>query len=217
MNEQNILCFGDSNTWGYVPVSGERYARDVRWPGVMAAALGAGCHVIEEGLSGRTTVWDDPIEGDKNGARYLPACLASHQPLDLVILMLGTNDLKMRFSLSALDVAAGAERLLRNIQASASGRGGKSPAILLAAPPPIGASGTNGEPANDIDEMFQGGREKSLAFGNRFAALAQLCGCAFIDLGQYIAVDAADGIHYSAETHRVLGLAMAVAARGCLA
>ena len=208
MNEQNILCFGDSNTWGYVPVSADRYARDVRWPGVMATALGANFHVIEEGLCGRTTVWDDPIEGDKNGARYLPACLASHQPLDLVILMLGTNDLKARFSLPALDIAAGAERLVRMIQSSASGRGGKSPAILLAAPPPID---THGEEA----EMFAGGREKSLVFAARYAAVAERCACSFIDVGQHIAVDAADGIHYSADAHRLLGLAMADVVRSC--
>ena len=203
MNEQNILCFGDSNTWGYVPVSADRYARDVRWPGVMATALGANFHVIEEGLCGRTTVWDDPIEGDKNGARYLPACLASHQPLDLVILMLGTNDLKARFSLTALDIALGAERLLQVILKSGSGVDGQPPAILLVAPPPI-------NPLDDeIAEMFRGGREKSLSLAPRYAAVAQKWGCGFLDLAGLITVDPADGIHYSASSQRTLGNALA--------
>ena len=97
-----ILCFGDSNTWGYVPLTVDRYPESVRWTGVMAQALGAGFRIIEEGQNGRTTVWDDPLEGDnKNGLRYLPACLESHHPLDLVIIMLGTNDLKARWNLCA--------------------------------------------------------------------------------------------------------------------
>ena len=103
MKNYQVLCYGDSNTWGYIPVTGGRYAPTVRWTGVMAEQLGPQFSAIEEGQSGRTTVWDDPLEGDKNGLRYLPACLESHMPLDLVILMLGTNDLKARFSLTALD------------------------------------------------------------------------------------------------------------------
>ncbi|MGO4839576.1 GDSL-type esterase/lipase family protein, partial [Rhizobiaceae sp. 2RAB30] len=94
---RSVLCFGDSNTHGQVPGMGplDRYGPHVRWPGVLRAELGAGWHVIEEGLSGRTTVRDDPIEGaHKNGRTYLRPCLQSHASLDLVILMLGTNDLK---------------------------------------------------------------------------------------------------------------------------
>ena len=104
---KTILCYGDSNTWGYNPSMGGRYARDERWPGVLRKELGEGYLVIEEGLNGRTTVWDDPIEGYKNGKTYLVPCLETHKPLDLVIILLGTNDLKMRFSVSALIQAAG--------------------------------------------------------------------------------------------------------------
>ena len=68
---KTVLCYGDSNTWGYSPIDGTRYARDVRWPGVLRNELGEGYLVIEEGLNGRTTVWDDPIEGYKNGNQYL--------------------------------------------------------------------------------------------------------------------------------------------------
>ena len=95
---KTILCYGDSNTWGYNPATTERSSRDERWTGILRRELDDGYLVIEEGLNGRTTVWDDPIEGYKNGKEYLIPCLETHKPLDLVIIMLGTNDLKVRFS-----------------------------------------------------------------------------------------------------------------------
>ncbi len=203
MEVRQILCFGDSNTWGYAPVSAERYPHDVRWTGVMAAQLGNCFNVVEEGQNGRTTVWDDPLEGGhKNGLMYLPACLESHHPIDLVILMLGTNDLKARFSLTALDIALGAERLVQTIQRSVWGVEGNAPDVLLAAPPPI-------DPKDDAGEMFAGAREKSDELARRYAEVADRCNCHLIDVGTIVAVDPADGIHYSREAHRQLGLAMA--------
>src|SRR6187401_3541591 len=99
---KTVLCFGDSNTWGFVPESitaphAMRHAPDLRWTGVLARELGAGYRVIEEGLSGRTTVHEDPIMGNRNGSLHLPSCLESHSPIDVVMLMLGTNDLKCMF------------------------------------------------------------------------------------------------------------------------
>ncbi len=91
---KTILCYGDSNTYGYDPVSGGRFDHNIRWPGVLRNDLGDGWWVIEEGCGGRTTVWEDPIERHKDGSAYLPACLHSHGPLDLIVIMLGTNDLK---------------------------------------------------------------------------------------------------------------------------
>src|SRR3990172_7397939 len=112
-----ILCYGDSNTWGYDPTTQDRFPRQVRWTGVLAQELGPEYYVIEEGLSGRTTVWDDPVEGlHKNGRTYLLPCLESHQPIDLILLMLGTNDLKMRFSVPAADIAASVGVLVDVIQ-----------------------------------------------------------------------------------------------------
>jgi len=92
--EKRILCFGDSNTWGWNPIDKQRYSKNERWPGVVAKFLGEGFEIIEEGLNGRTTVWDDPVEGNKNGKEHLPIMLETHRPIDLLILMLGTNDLK---------------------------------------------------------------------------------------------------------------------------
>ena len=110
---KSILCYGDSNTYGLMPDSPDRYPRDVRWTGILQKKLGEDYYVIEEGLSGRTTLWDDPIEEHKNGKKYLLPCLDSHKPVDLVILMLGTNDLKTRFSLTPFDIGASVENLVK--------------------------------------------------------------------------------------------------------
>jgi lysophospholipase L1-like esterase len=197
-----VLCFGDSNTWGYSPKSAERFARTARWTGVLQAALGDGCGVIEEGLNGRTTVWDDPIEGDKNGRRQLPALLESHMPLDLVVLMLGTNDLKRRFSAPASDIAAGVERLVGIILASSSGRTGKAPKVLVIAPPPLAR-------LTDLAEMFDGGTEKSRLLGKLYRQVAAEQGCAFLDAGSVIRSSDLDGIHLEEKEHRALGEAVA--------
>ena len=102
---KEVLCYGDSNTWGYNPKTKQRYDRNTRWPCVLQRELGEEFLVIPEGQNGRTTVWDDPVEGQKNGMTYLLPCLESHKPLDLVIITLGTNDLKHRFSVTAYDIA----------------------------------------------------------------------------------------------------------------
>jgi len=171
-----LLCYGDSNTWGSTPGTGERYARDVRWPCVLQIELGSEFLVIEEGLSGRTTVWDDPIEGHKNGRTYLLPCLQSHQPLDLVILMLGTNDLKLRFSVSARDIAKGIGVLLKDIQHSGAGLNGTAPPVLLIAPPPL-------KPLTDNAESFEGGEGKSTRLADYFAAVAVEWGADFLNAG----------------------------------
>ena len=102
--EKRILCFGDSNTWGYDAYSGGRFARDVRWTGVLQNTLAKDYHIIEEGLCGRTTVFDDPLNEGLNGFRYLLPCLQSHLPIDMLIIMLGTNDCKERFAATAKNI-----------------------------------------------------------------------------------------------------------------
>jgi lysophospholipase L1-like esterase len=202
---KEILCFGDSNTWGYSPHTFDRYPRDVRWTGVLQMELGPDYHVIEEGLNARTTVWDDPIEGvgsSKNGRAYLIPCLESHKPLDLVIIKLGTNDLKYRFSVTATDIANSAGTLVDVVKNSQAGRGNSSPAVLLIAPPPLGR-------LTDFAEMFKGGVEKSKEFAVQFRRVAQEKGCAFLDAGQILTCSEADGLHYDPEGHRALGLAVA--------
>lgn len=197
-----ILCFGDSNTWGYDPVGKDRFPKAVRWTGVLAATLGDGYEVIEEGLNGRTTVWDDPIEGYKNGLAYLIPCLETHRPLDLVVVMLGTNDLKKRFSLSAADVAQGAGVLIRQIQISQAGIAGNAPVALLMAPPPVAT-------LTDFAEMFEGSESKSQRLSLHYTRVAQELGCPLLDTSRVIVSSEVDGIHFDPGEHQKLGRAVA--------
>jgi lysophospholipase L1-like esterase len=197
-----VLCFGDSNTWGYSPENAARFAREVRWTGVLQAALGEGFHVIEEGLNGRTTVWDDPVEGDRNGRRQLPFILETHAPLDIVVLMLGTNDLKKRYSAPATDIARGIERLLGIIRSSTSGRNGGAPKVLLMAPPPLAK-------LTEFADMLEGGTEKSRLLGKLYAGVAREQGSAFLDTAGIIRTSDLDGVHFEAAEHGKLGRAVA--------
>ena len=205
-----IVVFGDSNTWGYDPATGGRFPRSQRWPSVLQRELGADFEVIAEGLNGRTTVHDDPIEPYRSGADALPPCLMSHAPVGLVILALGCNDLKKRFSLSAFDIAEGAARLVFLARAYGEGPDGRAPKILLIAPPPVGR-------LSAYAEMFEGSAETSRLLGARYRAVAEREGVAFLDAGEVIRCSDLDGIHYEADQHELLGRAAAKAVRGALA
>jgi lysophospholipase L1-like esterase len=176
---------------------------------VLRNELGEGYLVIEEGLNGRTTVWDDPIEGYKNGKEYLIPCLETHKPIDLVVILLGTNDLKMRFSVSAFDIANGAGVLVDIVQKSATGPGDKAPLVLLLAPPPVAG-------LSDFAEMFEGAKPKSERFSAHYWRVAQEKGCAFLDTAQVIVSSNLDGIHFEPGEHRKLGVAVAARVRGML-
>ncbi len=206
---KSILCYGDSNTWGLNPADNHRYDLTTRWPGVLATRLGEGYHVIEEGLAGRTTVRDDPLERDKNGLTTLPACLKSHQPLDLVILMLGTNDLKQRFALSPEAVAASARALVDTILACPCGADGTAPPVLLLAPPPVVGLTT-------LAHMFAGAEAKSLALAPLYESVARECGCRFLDTAAVAPVSPLDGVHLSAASHARLAEAVATQVRALL-
>ncbi len=204
-----IVAFGDSNTWGSNPATGERLPRAQRWPTVLQGELGPEFEVIAEGLRGRTTVHDDPIEPYRSGADALPPCLMSHAPVDLVILALGCNDLKKRFSLSPFDIAAGAARLIFLVRAYGEGPDARPPRILLIAPPPLAK-------LTGYAEMFEGGAEKSRLLGQRLDEIAREAGVAFLDAGAVIRCSDRDGIHYEPDQHALLGRAVAQAVRGAL-
>jgi lysophospholipase L1-like esterase len=206
---QEVLCFGDSNTWGWKPGTKERYPREKRWPGVLQNTLRKGYHIIEEGQNGRTTVWDDPVEGHKNGKEYLIPCLETHKPLDLIIIMVGTNDLKHRFSLTAYDIAQGAGVLVDIVNKSDAGRMGKPPRVLLMAPPRLGKLG-------EYAELFTGGTEKSRRLLIHFRSVAEEFGCDFFDTSTVIRSSDIDGIHLEEEAHQALGKAVAKIVRRIL-
>jgi lysophospholipase L1-like esterase len=178
---------------------------------VLRAELGSGWRVIEEGLPGRTTVHPDPISGvHKNGLAVLPAVLESHRPLDLVVLMLGTNDLKHRFGVPPVEIAVSIEHLVLATLRSATGPGAAAPALLLVAPPPVLEAGC-------LAEVFERGAAKSARLAGFYAEVAKRHGIGFLDAGRHIAASPVDGVHYDAEAHAALGRAVAGAVRALFA
>jgi lysophospholipase L1-like esterase len=216
---KKIVCFGDSNTWGFDPATGRRFAPATRWTGVLTRELGSGCAVIEEGLNGRTTVLDDPIEGlHKNGRRYLLACLESQAPLDLLILMLGTNDLKQRYALPASDIAEGAGQLVTIARQSRTGPEDTAPRILLVSPIAIGAELTRpGLESGRLGQMFgQDSRRRSLLLPAWFREIARQQECAFFDAAEVAEASPLDAVHLDAPGHLALGRALAAEVRRIL-
>lgn len=204
---RTVLCFGDSNTYGAVPtlarVGRHRYSPERRWPGIMRRQLGTGWDVIEEGHPSRTTVHDDPIEGShKNGLKALPVCLESHMPIDVVILMLGTNDLKDRFRANPGDIAASVEVLANVIRRSEAGQGGAPPALIVVAPPPM-------QEVDWLGEMFRGGATKSHLLADLIQEAAKRVGAVFLNAGDIVESSSVDGIHLDSDAHKALGTELA--------
>jgi lysophospholipase L1-like esterase len=177
---------------------------------VLARELGDGFVVVEEGLNGRTTVWDDPLEPFRSGKELLVPCLLTHQPIDLVVVMLGTNDLKGRFGVGARDIAAGAGVLLDLVGASDCGPGGSPPQALLVCPPPLGRLGL-------LAEEFAGAAERSRDLARHFATFADARSCPWVDAGAHIRSSDDDGIHLDAPAHERLGVVVAQQVRRLLA
>ena len=138
---KTIVCYGDSNTYGYNPENGFRYEYEERWTTILQKELKDSAIVIPEGLNGRTTSFEDELRPGRNGATYLDPCLHSHGPIDLVVLMLGTNDLKIRFQATPTDIGKGIDRLIKMIKSITPQKrqDGRSAKILLMAPPHLGA------------------------------------------------------------------------------
>lgn len=206
----NILVFGDSNSHGTPPLNrlGEvaRYDKADRWPEVMAADLGAGFDVVTDGLPGRTTVHDDPVEGGmRNGATVLPSALHSHKPLDLVIIMLGTNDLKTRFSVSAYEIARSVERLVGVTRAEDVAKN-----VMVVAPAPVRETGC-------LTEVFAGAEARQDGLTEMLRKMADALGIGFFDASSVARVSQIDGVHLDADQHHALGLAMAKAVREYIA
>lgn len=208
--KKRIMCFGDSLTWGWIPTEEgaptTRYDLAERWTGAMLERLGAEFEIVEEGLSARTTNIDDPTDPRLNGSAYLPSALASHLPLDFVIVMLGTNDTKSYFHRSAYEIATGMSVLLGQVGSSSGGIGTPYPAPIpmLVAPPPLESM-----PHPWFQGMFEGGQEKTREMAKHYAALADFFKIEFVDAGEFIRTEGVDGIHFTAQNNRDLGTAIA--------
>ena len=209
VDQRVMVCFGDSNTHGSPPWTGTdpapRFGPDVRWPGLLADGLGPSWRVYEEGLPGRTTVHPDPVDGEYlSGLAALPMVLGTHSPVDLLVIMLGTNDLKARFSVGATDIAASVERLVRRARTFCTDSGRPVPDVLVVAPAPVDEVG-------DLREMFRGGAEKSRRLGPLLREVADRLGAAFVDAGEHVRTSGVDGIHLDPDAHRTLAGAIGAA------
>ncbi|MEG2520763.1 MAG: SGNH/GDSL hydrolase family protein [Christensenellaceae bacterium] len=203
---KTILCYGDSNTYGYNPSTSKRYARNLRWTGILQQELGQDYDVVEEGLNGRTTVYDDPISDERNGKRQLMTCLHTHAPLDLVILMLGTNDLKTCFGQTAYDIAAGANYLVELVLSLDEEKWGSVPQVLLISPVLL-----NKKLPPDFEAMFGTAdlSEKCAKLTELYREIAQQHDILFLAAGDYAEVSCEDGLHMTAENHQKLAQAIA--------
>ena len=202
---KTILCYGDSNTYGLKSDLVSRYPRNVRWTGILQEKLGSEYYVIEEGLGGRTTVWDDPVEDYKNGKKYLLPCLDSHKPLDLVIIMLGTNDLKSRFSVTPFDIGASMENLVKTIIKSDAGVDFQPPKILLVTPVPIHSVGR----AMDLDLMIPDMENRIKALSYYYEDIAKRYQLDYLNQEGKVEVNETDGIHYTEKGHAQMAELMA--------
>ena len=209
--KKHIVCFGDSNTHGYCadPADcadgGDRFNEEERWTCLLQDKLGNGYRVLEEGLSGRTTVFPDPLHESMAGLDVIYSCLMSHEPVDLLIIMLGTNDTKERLGANAACIAIGAERLVMKAKSVPAWRNGK-PNILLIAPPHIG-EGLYLRPEGI--PMGKGCPEKSRELASYLAPVAERQGCAFLDAEGVAEFNRIDCMHLSRKGHTQLAECLA--------
>lgn len=204
--QKRILCFGDSNTWGYIPTGG-RYDEHTRWPMHLAELLGPGWAVAEEGFNGRTCVYDDPVEGGyKSGVNYLPPCLMTHNPLDVVAIMLGTNDTKRRFNLTPMTIGQSMMQLVRACKLYGMDADGNPPHIIIVAPPPILDNLMETRHAECFGEQAIA---VSRGLGPELLRVSKLLRVDFFDAAPYAEVSKLDAVHMTANGHIRLAEAMA--------
>lgn len=216
---KTIVCYGDSNTWGFMPKvcppiwAENRYAPDVRWTGVLKHELDDSFKIEEEGLNGRTTYIDDPQDESRNGLKYLNVCMQTKTPVDLVIIMLGTNDVKGFFGLTPLMIARGVGRIVAQILNGAFGPRGNAPEVLIIAPPHLHENLAHSWPGEEFgtDALF-----KAAALAEQYQKIANEYSVHFLDAG-CITADPADGVHLSVQGHATLGHMVAEKVRSILA
>lgn len=191
---KTIICYGDSNTWGNVPRSDLRYPRSVRWPTVLESLLGDGYEVVSEGLCGRTLVAVDPANPHRTGITHLQAILESADPIDGLVIMLGTNDVKSNYKLTPDEIAG---HLLQTIEFVRNVKDlEKIPKILVVCPPPVIVPETK-----DLDPRMVPGLEAFKVLPNLYREVAQRHDCGFVNAGDYISSSKVDGYHLDKEAH----------------
>lgn len=209
---KTVLCYGDSLTWGFNPVGPSRHAYEDRWPSVLQKELGDGVRIIPDGLNGRTTAFDDHLSAaDRNGAKTLATALLTHAPLDLVIILLGVNDIKPWIHGSPFTAKYGMLRLVEIVRGTDYGFGWTAPKILIASPPAVSRTDHP-----EFKEFFAGGDEGSQHLARLYAELAEMTGCGFFDAGKVAKTTPLDGVHLDAENTRAIGRGIAPVVRQML-
>jgi lysophospholipase L1-like esterase len=198
---KNVLCYGDSLSWGIIPGTRDRYPYNKRWPGILQARLGAGVRIIEECLNGRTTVFEDPFRPHRKGTDLLIPILETHAPLDLVILFLGTNDLQAIYGASPCHIAQGASNLIDIIKKTQV-ENYLPPQVLLLSPPIIT------KPCGGMEYKFGEVAPKSEKLTRWYRELAQEKKCLFFDTATCIESSNIDGVHLDPEAHEQLANAL---------
>jgi lysophospholipase L1-like esterase len=203
---KQILVYADSLSWGIIPNSRHRLPFDDRWPGVLENTLNAQeqlYRVIENCLNGRRTVWEDPFKPGRNGLLGIGQVIEMHSPLDLVILMLGTNDYQSMHPHNALNSAQGISAIITAIREAPVEPGMPVPPILIVIPPPIQS------PRGTMAAKFKGGELRCQGISQAYRAIARLHECACFDAGKVIAASQIDGIHLDLAEHHILGKSLA--------
>lgn len=194
--KKRILCFGDSNTWGYNALTTERYPENIRWPSVLQTRLGEEYTILEEALPGRTTVFDDPFKEGLNGLKYFVPCLRSHTKIDALVIMLGTNDCKERFSVTPQNITMGLKLLIEKaLQMKEIWVA--NPEIFVLAPAPIRIECESTLAGGDMGKCS----EKSYALARLYKEAAHLYGCHFFDIAACTSVSTHDYMHLDEESH----------------
>lgn len=193
----NILCFGDSNTWGYKPDKSGRYDENIRWTGLLQKKLGSGYHIIEEGLCGRTTVFQDELREGRRGLDLIGVTVEMHNPIDLMIIMLGTNDCKTRYRASASVIAKGLDQVIRKARQNAS----RHLDLLVISPIHLGI----GVGDADFDPEFAADSVAvSRNLANEYRKIALQNHAAFLDASDFAAPSVTDREHMDEKGHAAL-------------
>ena len=200
----NILCYGDSNTYGFDPDTKGRFDKEIRWTGVLQNLLGKDYNVIGEGLNGRTTVFDDPVDDWKNGLNYVRGIVCTHRPVDVFVIMLGTNDLKTCFGADVDSIRAGLEAVVDSALETLEKKQGFRPKCLIVSPAPL-TNVSEGDFAGSFDEESV---NKSRMLAAAFETLSRDKGVYFLDCGEATMPSATDGVHLDSKGHKLLGTAI---------
>lgn len=206
MSSYRICCFGDSNTFGYIPGTGGRLEYHERWPGALAGLLGEPFEIVEEGKNGRTTIFDDGLRSGRNGIKYLPKMLARWAPIDLLIIMLGTNDLKAQFEVLSQDVAGGIRQLCDEAKQITEKHRGTPASLLVVCPPKyVDCLG--------LAKIFKTKIVASRLLAQEYESVCRDVGAEFFDANSVIASSSIDGVHIDREQHHQLAEALCVKVR----